>query len=265
MEDFNNDGAIDIFYRVSRWVEDHDGFARMCLNDGSGNFSCYSLPTVGGPGYWVSYANANAGDVDNDGDIDIVTAGELYADTIAIYLNDGNGVFEVANMGADFGGADDGKPRVALGDFNNDGLLDISKTAKEDQVIDGELYDSVGLFENTTDNNNHYLKLKIRGEGNNTEGLHVRVQVFESGTSTMIGQREVQHLPYGNYSTEVHLGLAEKNTVDVVFTYPNNGPKFTLSGVEADQTIIVYPDACYASYVPGEIFPLTSAGVDCEQ
>ena len=80
MEDFSNDGAIDIFYRVSRWVEDHDGFARMCLNGG---------------------------------DIDIVTAGELYADTIAIYLNDGNGAFEVANMGADFGGADDGKPRVA--------------------------------------------------------------------------------------------------------------------------------------------------------
>ncbi|MEC7523014.1 MAG: CRTAC1 family protein [Myxococcota bacterium] len=253
--DFDNDGFADVYYRVGpRNDEDTLGFARMCLNDGTAHFVCHDVPTAGGPPHWINYANTHVGDIDNDGDIDIVSAGEARSDTITIYLNDGTGRFAIIENPVDFEGAH-GKARVSLADFNDDGLLDLAKTGRS-REIDGLSYVGVGLFQNNTNNDFHYLKLKVRGEGNNTDGLHARIRVYEAGTRRLIAQRQVQNLPYANYATEVHFGLGAHDRVDVEVIYPNDGPRYTLEGVAADQTILAYPTRHTLGYRAGDPFPL---------
>jgi hypothetical protein len=84
--------------------------------------------------------NVVSGDMDNDGDYDLVIGSQENGSIIQVYLNDGNGVF--TNSGRSFQYREDdedctdrgtGDPPgrsqnfgIALGDFNGDGFLDIA-------------------------------------------------------------------------------------------------------------------------------------------
>ncbi len=92
------------------------------------------------------------GDIDNDGDTDIVTANDMSGNFL--FINDGRGHFEemglMAGLAFDDNGQSQGSMGTELGDYDNDGRLDLYVTAYQDQL--GPLYRNLGdgLFEDVT-------------------------------------------------------------------------------------------------------------------
>ena len=92
----------------------HERTSRMCSGDGSGVFICSN---VSGDVYATN--DMAAGDVNNDGDLDVVFA-NVNNQRDRVCLGDGSGGFSCSDVSSDTGGTAD----VALGDANNDGNLD---------------------------------------------------------------------------------------------------------------------------------------------
>lgn len=112
--DLNGDLTLDAF-TVSRDGQPN----RVWLNDGTGNF----ISNGEALGYGHSEAVA-LGDIDQDGDLDAIIANGIYGDLWPedeVWLNDGNASFSNAYLPLSTANSE----AVALGDFNNDGALDL--------------------------------------------------------------------------------------------------------------------------------------------
>ena len=93
----------------------------ILLNDGTGNFTTTSVFAVGA----VNPISISSGDLDNDGDLDLVTT-NFFSNSISVFLNNGKGNFALA-PGSPFAAGVGFNPRsAALGDVNGDGYLDIA-------------------------------------------------------------------------------------------------------------------------------------------
>ena len=111
--DFDDDGDLDAF-EVNAGVPN-----KVWMNDGSGGFTD-SGQMLGG---FRAGKDADVGDVDGDGDLDVVVA-NVYSNTGArVYLNNGSGIF--TETGQSIGGGTGNLYRVRLGDFDGDGDLDV--------------------------------------------------------------------------------------------------------------------------------------------
>jgi hypothetical protein len=113
--DYDNDGDLDIL------LAGHTGTAyasEVYRNDGGGTFTGITAGLLG-----VTRSCVAWGDVDNDGDLDILLAG--YAGGVvfasAVYRNDG--ALGFSDIGAGLTGLSDAS--AAWGDYDNDGDLDI--------------------------------------------------------------------------------------------------------------------------------------------
>ena len=102
----------------------------------------FEIANSGLTGY--AYAAAAWGDVDGDGDLDIVIAGRPYGSgtghTTRVYLNDGHGTFaasEIALPGYSSGAA-------AWGDYDGDGDLDLALSGQTDAGRATKVYRNTG-------------------------------------------------------------------------------------------------------------------------
>ncbi len=114
VRDFDADGDLDIFFM--NWGEQH----RLFLNDGAGLFTDVTATHLP----WNSRLAmaANAGDVDGDGDIDLVIATERNSGRV--YRNNGQGVFSV-DLAAFASWPVSPTRCQALADVDGDGDLDV--------------------------------------------------------------------------------------------------------------------------------------------
>jgi outer membrane protein assembly factor BamB len=111
--DLNGDGYLDIVLAKGRHWPLHN---RILFNDGQGNFEARNL----GSQPDRSYA-AVLGDIDNDGDLDIVVSNDKPDEKVA-YKNDGKGNFSIDRS---WGDASWNTRNIALADLNGDGFLDL--------------------------------------------------------------------------------------------------------------------------------------------
>ncbi len=119
--DFDNDGDLDIYCRVSGASND-----LYYQNDGSGNFTSATLPIPDSSTSNVSCYQL--GDIDNDGDIDILTQDGGVGKTVTFWVNNGSGSFQ-ESTGEPVMEAKSGLNlninMTKVEDFDNDGDLDI--------------------------------------------------------------------------------------------------------------------------------------------
>ncbi|MFT4606111.1 MAG: sugar lactone lactonase YvrE, partial [Rhodothermales bacterium] len=127
--DFDGDGDIDVF-AVNKAQGAGSPQAFLWLNDGSAGFT----PRAG------SYSNGlggAAGDIDQDGDPDLVIA---EAGNVRIYQNDGTGSFTQTDS---FNGI---AASLGLADLNGDGSLDLVVGKVDDQANTVYLNNGTGTF-----------------------------------------------------------------------------------------------------------------------
>lgn len=113
--DFDNDGYLDLF------IADGLGFPNLLyLNNQDGSFR--EVGFNAGVADTLEGLGVVAGDIDNDGDLDIYVAN--YFQENKLYLNNGDATFIDATYGS---GLDDSGPSnsVAFVDYDNDGWLDV--------------------------------------------------------------------------------------------------------------------------------------------
>ena len=134
--DYNNDGNIDL-YVTGGWRKD-----KLYRNNGDGTFTDVSVASgIANPNLFVVSLGVTTGDIDNDGDRDILVSTEKgFANQL--FRNNGNGTFtnitSIAGLSADVYST----YSSAFGDYNKDGYLDIS-VGHYVETAQGQ-YDSVG-------------------------------------------------------------------------------------------------------------------------
>jgi len=118
--DMDNDGDLDLF--ANNWGSEIGQENELYRNEGNMTFS----PVSGGDlTLAIGSQGATGGDLDGDGDVDIILADYFGDHNVFVLLNDSNGIFSLqdnALLGLPMSGNCDG---VTLGDLNNDGYLDL--------------------------------------------------------------------------------------------------------------------------------------------
>lgn len=204
--DYDQDGDNDLYVT-------NEGNNRNALyrNDGPNTFTqVFNLVIVD---QLRSSAGSSWGDIDNDGDLDLLVCNSFLAgqNTNFVYINDGSGNFSLdttsslaMHQGWTFG--------AAFGDYDNNGWLDVilANTINENETN--------SLYRNTGTGNN-WIKINLEGTDSNTSAVGAEVFL----TSIINGQEVTQtrHIAAASgycsqNSYSVHFGLGNSSIIDEV-------------------------------------------------
>lgn len=209
-EDFDNDGWFDAFIVNHAWSN------RMMRNNGDGTFTDIIASTgiaANDLGAW----NCDGHDFDNNGFIDIFC--QLNKE---MYLNNGDGTFTGYDLSFNTGG---------VGDFNNDGFLDV--------IRGNSLWINNG-------NANNWVKFNLEGLVSNKDAIGTRVEIHGAWG---IQVREVRSgESFAPMSTlGVHFGLGEHETIDQVIVKWPSGIITTIDNPDANTTHDLIEAPCIAA------------------
>ncbi len=158
-------------------------------------------------------------DVENDGDLDLFMCGSLGqgANFDVLFRNDGPDGFE--DISAALNGLFAVSRYAAQVDFNNDGRQDVI-------VCNTQSFEySLSVYENLTENANHWIKLKLAGDGSavNRDAVGALVRLHAGGTVQM------RHLASGTSTSATEdarlaFGLGSATSVDrIEVRWPRSG------------------------------------------
>ncbi len=218
--------------------------ARLYRNKGNGVFDDETVRSkIGYATYHLSGFGTRFFDYDNDGARDLFIANGHVLDNIQLYRsearylepklmfrNTGGGLFENVSdrLGADFQ-----LPRasrgVAVGDFDNDGDLDILVNNN------GE---APQLLRNDGGNANHWLSILLIGTRSNRDGVGARVKL-SAGTSIQFDQKKGGMSYQSAQDPRLHFGLGSHTLIDSLEIDWPSGAKTKLGGIKADQIIAI--------------------------
>jgi hypothetical protein len=165
-------------------------------------------------------------DLDHDGDLDLVFAGENQ-----VYLNDGTGSFSDGPSVPTSGLTD---PRaVGFADIDNDGDLDFAFGYKSSRN---------NMIRNNLDSGN-WLKVELVSPDGQAGAFGAKTRIYPAGegeTGQLLGLRESRS-NYGYLGQDdpvIHFGLGPRTSVDVVVTFLD-GTRITRGNVAGNQKILV--------------------------
>lgn len=154
--DFDNDGDMDLFVAHCRQStsspSDLRRKDRLFVNDGNNNFteqsSTYGIEVSAFNQTWT----ASFGDIDNDGDLDLMVTNHDVASQIL--ENDGTGHYSDITTGSGFSLSNMTPLESVMEDFDNDGFLDILVTGSASRLFHNNGDKTFTLVSGLFDNNN---------------------------------------------------------------------------------------------------------------
>ncbi|WP_323787534.1 FG-GAP-like repeat-containing protein [Psychroserpens sp.] len=183
--DFDNDGDMDVFVGAS------SGSHKLMRNDG-GVFVDATAGT-GISALTLTSTETVTYDFDNDGNLDLVSGGNLL-------FGDGNLNFTV-HTGV-FPGAG------AYGDVNNDGYIDA--------------FNSSNIYTNNKETNNNWIKIHTVGTTSNINGIGARVEIYSDSGMQIRDVKSGDGFRYMS-SMNVHFGIGSDTNISHIIVYwPNS-------------------------------------------
>ena len=146
------------------------------------------------------------------------------------YIFKNNGDLSFSNMGKQWGfNIPSNSNGAAYADLDNDGDLDL---------VVNNINQPAFIYENQSDKQlkHHYLKLKLQGAGQNTQGLGDKVWIY-----TKNKQQYLEQMPTRGYQSSVspvlHFGLGGNNTVDSLRIVWLSGKQQLIKNIKSNQQL----------------------------
>ena len=215
--DFDHDGWMDVAltYRsdpVTNVAISYrsDPVLALWRNNHGKSFDPVQLPETN----WVRAYGVAAIDYDNDGWVDLVAVGETKEGKgeVRLFRNLGAGGFKDVTADVGLDKIQLKEPRAIItGDYDGDGATDLLITQNHGPAV---------LLRNEGGNQNHWLRLSLKGLADNKSAIGTKVEVFAggnrqkfeiAGSSGYLGQN----------STNIVVGLGDAKEADIVrMTWP---------------------------------------------
>ena len=198
--DFDHDGWMDYAFTqmgppgLTLWRNDHGkSFQRVPLSETN----------------WVRAYGVAAIDYDNDGWVDLVAVGETKEGKGEVRLFRNLGVDGFKDVTADVGldKIQLKEPRAIItGDYDGDGATDLLITQNHGPAV---------LLRNEGGNQNHWLRLSLKGLADNKSAIGTKVEVFAGGNRQKF-EIAGSNGYLGQNSTDIVVGLGDAKEADIV-------------------------------------------------
>ena len=198
--DFDHDGWMDI--ALTRLTE--PALTLWHNNHGKG-FDQVQLPKTG----WAKAFGVAAIDYDNDGWVDLVTVGETkdVKGEVRLFRNLGPDGFKDVTTDVGLDKIQLKAPRAVItGDYDNDGATDLLITQNHGPAV---------LLHNEGGNQNHWLRLALKGLNDNRSAIGTKVEVFAGGNRQKF-EIYGSNGYLGQNSPYLTVGLGEAKEADIV-------------------------------------------------
>jgi len=205
--DLDNDGDFDLAIAALN----HGGQPPTAFFRNNGPPS-YNFTQVYTAPYSEAYSSPALGDYDNDGDLDVYIA-EIYSNAglgRPVLLRN-NGAFSFTDVTLSEGIPDSSGHGAGWADYDNDGDLDL---------VNGDSR----LLRNDLTNGNHWLKVRMRGDGTqvNTAAIGAQVRIAVPGLGTLSRQVHTARGHTSGHATMLHFGLGDhSDPVELEVFWPN--------------------------------------------
>src|SRR6266576_888711 len=201
--DFDHDGWMDVAFTHSGWTNGKS--VTVWRNNKAKTFDPVPFPKV----EWLKAYGIAAFDYDNDGWVDLVAVGETKdgKGEVRLFRNLGPDGFKDVTTDVGLDKIHLESPRAIIaGDYDNDGATDLLITQTHGTAV---------LLRNEGGNQNHWMRLALKGLNDNKSAIGTKVEVFAGanrqkfeiyGSSGYLGQN----------STDIVVGLGPAKQADVV-------------------------------------------------
>ncbi|MEL6810211.1 MAG: FG-GAP-like repeat-containing protein [Bacteroidota bacterium] len=232
--DIDNDGDFDLF--IANY--DNTGQAnQLFINDG-GAFTedtSSAIASVDTNSFGSSF-----GDVDNDGDLDLLVCNAYLAsqDTNFLYINDGSGNFTL-DTSSELGNHQGWTFGCAFGDYNNDGWLDALLANNLNETQPNSLYRNTGT-------SNNWVKLNLTGTSSNHSavGAVIRLRATINGNEVWQTRRVSASSGYcSQNSYTVHFGLGNATQIEELLVEWPVGTIQSFPDLDINQTHPIVEDS----------------------
>ncbi|MBX2840627.1 MAG: VCBS repeat-containing protein [Flammeovirgaceae bacterium] len=157
---------------------------------------------------------------------------KMPASNVSNYIYQNNSDLTFGNKKVDWGLDEPASSTGATyADLDNDGDLDL---------VISNINKAAFVYQNKTNETrtNHYLKIKLKGEGKNTFGLGAKVTIFSNGQ-----QQFMEQMPTRGYQSSVspvlHFGLGENKNIDSVKVEWLSSKIQVIRKIQPDQTLVL--------------------------
>jgi len=198
--DFGHDGWMDLAF--THW---ESPAVTLWRNDHGKTFERVPFPETN----WVRAYGITAFDYDNDGWVDLVAVGETKdgKGEVRLFRNLGPDGFKDVTADVGLDKIPLKNPRsIIVGDYDSDGANDLLITQNHGPAV---------LLRNQGGNQNHWLRLDLKGLADNKSAIGTKVEIFSGGNRQKF-EIAGSNGYLGQNSLQLTVGLGEATQADVV-------------------------------------------------